>query len=192
MNGAGRWRYSLGWMPIHTVILTSPIIRSRLRQGTKGKRTSTCSSRHLVSDYHVCKSIFQELPPYSNDKTVRWYNFYYKFYSVCEFIISLIYFFVGIHKHFFGVVRVCDVPKQQCRLGVGGVLDISWQHAQRTRGWLWLGADNTLLLVLQPLSIMSRASRLHSRCFSSASDVVVDTIPDQKTEVNQYHSSQLR
>jgi hypothetical protein len=55
-----------------------------------------------------------------------------------------------------------------------------------------IGADSTLLLVLQPLSIMSRVGRLHSRIIASASDVVVDMIPDRETEVNQYYSSQLK
>jgi hypothetical protein len=30
---------------------------------------------------------FQELSLYSDDDTVRRYNFYYKFYSICEFIL---------------------------------------------------------------------------------------------------------
>jgi hypothetical protein len=55
-----------------------------------------------------------------------------------------------------------------------------------------IGADSTLLLVLQPLSIMSRVGRLYSRIIASASDVVVDMIPDRETEVNQYYSSQLK
>jgi hypothetical protein len=49
-------------------------------------------------------------------------------------------------------------------------------------------ASGTLLLVLQPLSVMSGASRLHSRTTASASDVVVDTIPDRETKVNHYYS----
>jgi hypothetical protein len=48
------------------------------------------------------------------------------------------------------------------------------------------------LLVLQPLSVMSRAARLHNRTTVCASDVVMDTIPDRKTEVNHYFSSQLK
>jgi hypothetical protein len=40
------------------------------------------------------------------------------------------------------------------------------------------GADNILLFVLQPLSVMSQVGRLHSRTIASASDVVVHTIPD--------------
>jgi hypothetical protein len=59
MNGAGQWRCYLGWMPIHTVMTTSPITRGRLRQGTGGKRMSTFSSPHLVSVCRVCESIFK-------------------------------------------------------------------------------------------------------------------------------------
>jgi hypothetical protein len=53
------------------------------------------------------------------------------------------------------------------------------------------GAGGTLLFVLQLLSVMSRADRLYSLIIASASDVIVDTIPDRKTEINQYHLSQL-
>jgi hypothetical protein len=41
MIGAGRWRCSLGWMLIHTVMTTSPIICGRLRSRIRGNRTST-------------------------------------------------------------------------------------------------------------------------------------------------------
>jgi hypothetical protein len=78
MNEAGRWRCYLGWMLIHTVMTTSSITRGRLRQGTWGKRMSTFSIRLAC-----LRRCFQELPPYSDDKTVRWY----KFYSVHEFIL---------------------------------------------------------------------------------------------------------
>jgi hypothetical protein len=54
------------------------------------------------------------------------------------------------------------------------------------------GASDTLLLVLQPLSVMSGAGRLHSRTIASASDVVVDTIPDRETEINHYYSPQWK
>jgi Plant mobile domain len=46
MIGAGRWRCSLGWMPIHTVL-----------------RTSTLISRHLVFDSRVCINIFKSCLP---------------------------------------------------------------------------------------------------------------------------------
>jgi hypothetical protein len=36
------------------------------------------------------RKYFQELSFHSNDEVVRRYNFYYKFYSVCEYTISLI------------------------------------------------------------------------------------------------------
>jgi hypothetical protein len=39
---------------------------------------------------------------------------------------------------------------------------------------------------------MSRASRLHSRLTASASDVVVDAIPDRETEINHSYSPQLK
>jgi hypothetical protein len=45
-----------------------------------------------------------------------------------------------------------------------------------------MGAGNTLLLVLQPLSDMSRADRLHSRTTAFALDVVVDAILDGESE----------
>jgi hypothetical protein len=59
MNQAGRWRCSLGWMMIHIATTTSLIIRDRLRQGTIEKKMSTLSSRHIVSDSHVCGRIFK-------------------------------------------------------------------------------------------------------------------------------------
>jgi Plant mobile domain len=59
MIGAGRWRCSLGWMPIHTVMTTSPITRGRLRSRIGGKRTSTLISRYLVFDSRVCVNIFK-------------------------------------------------------------------------------------------------------------------------------------
>jgi hypothetical protein len=39
---------------------------------------------------------------------------------------------------------------------------------------------------------MSRADIFHSWTIACASDVVVDTIPDQEIEVNQYYLSQLK
>jgi hypothetical protein len=59
-------------------------------------------------------------------------------------------------------------------------------------GLIRLGVGSTILLVLQSLSFMSRAIILDSRSFASASDVVLDTIPDRETKVNHYHLSQLR
>jgi hypothetical protein len=55
-----------------------------------------------------------------------------------------------------------------------------------------MGVGITLLFVLQPLSVMSRAGRLHSRPTTTASDVVVDVIPDRETEVNHSYSPQLK
>jgi hypothetical protein len=46
MNGVGQWRCYLGWMLIHTVMTTSPITRSRLRQGT-GEREQVHSVLHI-------------------------------------------------------------------------------------------------------------------------------------------------
>jgi hypothetical protein len=57
--GAGRWRCSLGWMLIHIVMTTSPIIRGRLRSRIEGKRTSTLISRHSIFDSRVCVNIFK-------------------------------------------------------------------------------------------------------------------------------------
>jgi hypothetical protein len=54
------------------------------------------------------------------------------------------------------------------------------------------GVDSTILLVLQALLFMSRAIRLHSLCFASILDVILDMIPDRETELNHFHSSQLR
>jgi hypothetical protein len=92
----------------------------------------------------------------------------------------------------FEFIQVYDVPEQQCRLGVNDVLDISWQYDQHTIGRICLEAGNTILFVFQPLSFMSWAIRLHSWFFAYASDVVLDTIPNQETEVIHYHLSQLR
>jgi hypothetical protein len=39
---------------------------------------------------------------------------------------------------------------------------------------------------------MSRAGQLHSWTTASASDVIVDAIPDQETEVNHSYSPQLK
>jgi hypothetical protein len=39
---------------------------------------------------------------------------------------------------------------------------------------------------------MSRAGRLHSQPTASASDVVMDAIPDRETEVNHFYSPQLK
>jgi hypothetical protein len=63
MIGAGRWRCSLGWMPIHTVMTISPITRGRLRSRIGEKRTSTLISRHLVFDSRVCVNIFKSCLP---------------------------------------------------------------------------------------------------------------------------------
>jgi hypothetical protein len=63
MIGAGRWRCSLSWMLIHTVMTTSPITRGRLRSRIGGKRTSTLISRHLIFDSRVCVNIFKSCLP---------------------------------------------------------------------------------------------------------------------------------
>jgi hypothetical protein len=39
---------------------------------------------------------------------------------------------------------------------------------------------------------MSRAGGLHNCTISSGLDVVMDTIPDQEAELNQYYSFQLK
>jgi hypothetical protein len=58
------------------------------------------------------------------------------------------------------------------------------------KGYNW--GQAVLLFVLQPLSIMSRADRLHSLPTTSTSDVVMDAISDRKTEVNHSYSPQLK
>jgi hypothetical protein len=63
MNGAGHWRYSLGWTAIHTAMMISLIIHDRLIQGMGEKRTSTFSSRCIVFDSHVCGNIFENCLP---------------------------------------------------------------------------------------------------------------------------------
>jgi Plant mobile domain len=63
MNVVRQWRCSLDWMPIHTVMTTSSITHNRLRQGTWRKRTSTFSSRHLVSSSRICGRIFKSCLP---------------------------------------------------------------------------------------------------------------------------------
>jgi hypothetical protein len=58
-----QWRCSLGWMSIHIVMTTSPIIRGLLRSRIGGKRTSTLISRNLVFDSRVCVNIFKSCLP---------------------------------------------------------------------------------------------------------------------------------
>jgi hypothetical protein len=50
------------------------------------------------------------------------------------------------------------------------------------------GKQYSLACTSTSLSVMSGAGRLHSWTTASASDVVVDTIPDWATEVNHYYS----
>jgi Plant mobile domain len=57
--------------------MTSPITCGHLRQGTRGKRTTTFSIRLAC-----LRKNFQELPLYSDEETVQ----RYKFYSVHAFI----------------------------------------------------------------------------------------------------------
>jgi hypothetical protein len=69
MNGVGRWRCSLGWIAIYTVMRTSLIIHVYLRQVTGKKRTSTFSSRHIVSDSRIYGSIFKNCLPNSTKRS---------------------------------------------------------------------------------------------------------------------------
>jgi hypothetical protein len=91
INGAGRWRCSVGWMTIHTIMIISLIIYGHLRQGTWEKRTSTFSSRHIVSDSLIYGSIFKNCLPTPmmrpSDGIIFTINFtrmwiYYKFYLI--------------------------------------------------------------------------------------------------------------
>jgi hypothetical protein len=190
MNGAGRWRCYLGWMLIHTVMTTSPITHGHLRQGIGRKIMNTFSSPHTIFGSRVCKSVFKSCLLIQMTIPFDGTNFTQSIQFILYVHMSS-NFFIGTHEHFAWIYWVRDVPKRQCRLGAGSVFDISWRHAQRTGGRLWLGADSTLLLALQPLSVMSRGGRLHSQTTSSASDVVMDVIPDREIEINHSYSPQL-
>jgi hypothetical protein len=141
MNGARRSRCSLGWMSIHTATTTSLIICDHLRQRTWGKRTSTFSSQHLVSDSHVCGSIFTNCPstpmmrpPNSIKFTINFTPpwIYYKFYL----------FFLRYTRAFclnlFRPVMFANNMQTQCRRCTWAFLticstyrkdDYDWGHA---------------------------------------------------------------
>jgi hypothetical protein len=96
MNGAGQWRCSLDWMSIHTVMTTSSITHNRLRQGTRGKRISTFSSRHSVSAFRVCENIFKSCLPTPmtrpSDSIIFTKNFTLSVNLFCQYIRVLIFF----------------------------------------------------------------------------------------------------
>jgi hypothetical protein len=96
MNGAGRSRWYLGWIPIHTVTMTSPIIRGHLRN--RGKRTSTFSSPHSISGSRVCESIFKSCLLIQMTRLSDGINFTQ---SINLFMYTgVLTFFVGTHEHF--------------------------------------------------------------------------------------------
>jgi hypothetical protein len=116
-NNMGHWRWMKqdcrdDWMPIHIVMMTSSIIRGRLRQGTGGKRTSTCSSRQPISSSCVCESIFKSclltLMMRSSDGIIFIINFTPSVNLFCRYTWVLI-FFVGTQSVLIGFVRVRDV-----------------------------------------------------------------------------------
>jgi hypothetical protein len=115
MIGAGRWRCSLGWMLIHAVMTTSPIIRCRLRSRIGGKRTSTLISRHLVFDSRVCVNIFKSYLPTlmttPSNGIIFTINFTPLMNLFCRYTRVLI-FFIGTHKRF---AWICPVPNMMLR-----------------------------------------------------------------------------
>jgi hypothetical protein len=186
MNGAGRWRCSLGWMSIHTATMISLIICGRLRQGIEGKRTSMFTSQHLVSDSRVCGSIFKNYLPtpmirpsdgiiFTINYTPSW--IYYKFDLIFfrytwAFCLDLFESVMFLNNSAFSVPVVylsflddmLNVPED----------DYDWRKT--IYSCLYFNLSRSCI---KPVLYF-------------ASDVVVNTIPDRKTEVNQYHSSQLR
>jgi hypothetical protein len=99
-------------------------------------------------------------------------------------------FFVGTHEHF---AWICSGPwcsrtivQTQCRQFICHSLMTCSTYSRRA-----MTGGRQYSLVCTSM-VMSRVGRLHSWPTTSASDVVVDVIPDRETEVNHSYSPQLK
>jgi hypothetical protein len=99
-------------------------------------------------------------------------------------------FFVGTHEHF---AWICSGPwcsrtivQTQCRQFICHSLMTCSTYSRRA-----MTGGRQYSLVCTSM-VMSRVGRLHSWSTTSASDVVVDMIPDRETEVNHSYSPQLK